>query len=49
MQTTIIIFNKLHRGTRADMAAVASPTSVVPPSSDHHSTLMEDPDVWRPT
>ncbi|XP_018903392.2 calcium channel flower isoform X3 [Bemisia tabaci] len=37
------------KGTRADMAAVASPTSVVPPSSDHHSTLMEDPDVWRPT
>lgn len=45
------------RGTREDMAAMASPTGVVthggpaggtaygPPQD---STLMEDPDIWRP-
>lgn len=35
------------------MAAVASPNAMSPtggmqPSTDQHSTLMEDPDVWRP-
>lgn len=38
-----------YRGTRQDMAAMAtSPTGGVP-QADHHTTLMEDPDVWRPT
>lgn len=40
------------RGSRADMAAVASPTSAqggMVPSTDQHNILMEDPDVWRPT
>lgn len=42
------------RGSRQDMAAMASPQAVssptgMGPTSDHHATLMEDPDVWRPT
>ncbi|CAD7081442.1 unnamed protein product [Hermetia illucens] len=41
------------KGTREDMAAVASPTTMSPgqgpTSTDQHTTLMEDPDVWRPT
>ncbi|XP_060517193.1 calcium channel flower isoform X2 [Cylas formicarius] len=42
------------KGSRQDMAAVASPQLVTSPSglgaqSDHRATLMEDPDVWRPT
>lgn len=43
-----------HRGTREDMAAVAtSPTAMSGgqggiPTNDQHVTLMEDPDVWRP-
>lgn len=36
------------------MAAMASPQTATSPSGlgghgDHHTTLMEDPDVWRPT
>lgn len=36
------------------MAAMASPQAVNSPTGgmggthDHHATLMEDPDVWRP-
>lgn len=44
------------RASREDMAAMAannamSPNQQQPPSinTDQHSTLMEDPDVWRPT
>jgi hypothetical protein len=48
------------RGTREDMAAAAgggtlSPGSVapgtvgIPMGADPNATLMEDPDVWRPT
>lgn len=42
------------KGSREDMAAMAaSPNAMSPvqgvPSTDQHSTLMEDPDVWRPT
>ncbi|XP_050505036.1 calcium channel flower isoform X2 [Diabrotica virgifera virgifera] len=41
------------KGSREDMAAVASPHMVTSPTgmgpTDHHTTLMEDPDVWRPT
>ncbi|XP_044752421.1 calcium channel flower isoform X2 [Coccinella septempunctata] len=42
------------KGSMEDMAAVASPQMATSPSgmgghSDHHTTLMEDPDVWRPT
>lgn len=41
------------KGTREDMAAMAaSPNAMSPvqgvPNTDHLSTLMEDPDVWRP-
>uniref|UniRef100_A0A8D8V8V7 Calcium channel flower n=1 Tax=Cacopsylla melanoneura TaxID=428564 RepID=A0A8D8V8V7_9HEMI len=36
------------KGTREDMAAVASPTGGMS-QPEHHTTLMEDPDVWRPT
>ncbi|XP_065206742.1 calcium channel flower isoform X2 [Planococcus citri] len=35
------------KGTRADMAAAASPTGPAP-QGEHSRTLMEDPDVWRP-
>lgn len=43
-----------NRASREDMAAMASPNAMsptqgLPPTSDHHVTLMEDPDVWRPT
>lgn len=40
------------------MAAMASPQMATSPTTgiggggqqlDHHTTLMEDPDVWRPT
>ncbi|KAL5291100.1 CACFD1 family protein [Megaselia abdita] len=44
------------KGSREDMAAVASPTTMqpgttinMPPTSDQNVTLMEDPDVWRTT
>lgn len=41
------------RGSRDDMAQMASPSVMSPgqgpQSTDQHSTLMEDPDVWRPT
>ena len=37
-----------NRGSRQDMAAMASPTGGVPPPADQNTTLMEDPDVWRP-
>ncbi|XP_065163444.1 calcium channel flower isoform X2 [Atheta coriaria] len=46
------------KGSREDMAAMASPQMATSPTgmgggmgaaSDHHTTLMEDPDVWRPT
>lgn len=45
------------RASREDMAAAAtSPTQMQPAaegqmqmSTDQHITLMEDPDVWRPT
>ncbi|XP_075213231.1 calcium channel flower isoform X2 [Lycorma delicatula] len=36
------------KGSQQDMAAMASPTGATP-QGDHHTTLMEDPDVWRPT
>lgn len=44
---------KNRRGTREDMAAMAaSPNAMSPvqgqPPTDQLSTLMEDPDVWRP-
>ncbi|KAF5307745.1 hypothetical protein FQR65_LT06616 [Abscondita terminalis] len=43
-----------YRGSRQDMAAMASPQLATSPSGlgghiDQRSTLMEDPDVWRPT
>lgn len=42
------------RASRQDMAAMASPQTATSPGGlgshgDHHTTLMEDPDVWRPT
>ncbi|XP_055701930.1 calcium channel flower isoform X2 [Phlebotomus papatasi] len=40
------------KGSRQDMAAIASPNAMSPgqgPTLDQRSTLMEDPDVWRPT
>lgn len=42
------------RASREDMAAAASgnvmsPGQVPAARADQHSTLMEDPDVWRPT
>lgn len=43
------------RASREDMAAMASPNAMSPgqggppPIADQHTTLMEDPDVWRPT
>lgn len=37
-----------NRGSRQDMAAMASPTGGVAPPVDQNTTLMEDPDVWRP-
>lgn len=61
MYMSVLIFNHgyngfhsiMKRGSREDMAAVASPQMATSPSgmthSDHHTTLMEDPDVWRPT
>ncbi|XP_061708103.1 calcium channel flower isoform X2 [Cydia pomonella] len=38
------------KGTRDDMAAMAAggATPPGPQPQDHHATLMEDPDVWRP-
>lgn len=46
-------YTHTNRGSREDMAAMASPGVMSPgqgpPSSDQRSTLMEDPDVWRPT
>ncbi|XP_034235118.1 calcium channel flower isoform X3 [Thrips palmi] len=36
------------KGSRQDMAAMASPTGSAPLPVDQKSTLMEDPDVWRP-
>lgn len=30
------------------MAAMASPPATTP-HADHNTTLMDDPDVWRPT
>jgi len=39
-----------NRGSREDMGAIASPIdNVSQPMGGHHTTLMEDPDVWRPT
>lgn len=37
------------RGSRQDMAAMAASPSGVVTQADHNTTLMEDPDVWRPT
>ncbi|XP_076750042.1 calcium channel flower isoform X2 [Xylocopa sonorina] len=41
------------KGTRPDPAGmtsgVSSPQGTVPPTTDHHTTLVEDPDIWRPT
>ncbi|CAH2002154.1 unnamed protein product [Acanthoscelides obtectus] len=41
------------KGSREDMATVASPQMATTPTgvaqNDHRTTLMEDPDVWRPT
>ncbi|XP_023028991.1 calcium channel flower isoform X2 [Leptinotarsa decemlineata] len=54
--TTGVIYGMMalgRKGSRDDMAAVASPHMATSPvgmsQSDHHTTLMEDPDVWRPT
>lgn len=43
-----------NRGGRPDptglpTSVVGSPQGAVPLSTDQHATLMEDPDVWRPT
>lgn len=39
-----------NRGSREDMGAIASPVdNNSQPMGGHHTTLMEDPDVWRPT
>jgi len=35
------------KGSRQDMAAMASPPATTP-HADHNTTLMDDPDVWRP-
>ncbi|XP_015114916.1 calcium channel flower isoform X1 [Diachasma alloeum] len=42
------------KGQGPDPAGMGSPSGVVSPPpgtgpTDHHTTLMEDPDVWRPT
>ncbi|XP_054282661.1 calcium channel flower isoform X1 [Macrosteles quadrilineatus] len=37
------------KGSQQDMAAMASSPTGVVSQADHHTTLMEDPDVWRPT
>ncbi|XP_015376645.1 PREDICTED: calcium channel flower isoform X1 [Diuraphis noxia] len=38
------------KGSREDMGAIASPVdNVSQPMGGHHTTFMEDPDVWRPT
>ncbi|XP_063922474.1 calcium channel flower isoform X2 [Zophobas morio] len=55
--TTGVIYGMMALGRKAsrqDMAAAASPQLATSPTglggqSDHHTTLMEDPDVWRPT
>ena len=44
---------QINRGVGMDAeglptAGVSSPSQQMPPG-DHHTTLMEDPDVWRPT
>lgn len=41
---------KIYRASREDMAAAASAAEAGQvPRNEQHSTLMEDPDVWRPT
>lgn len=45
---------QIKRASREDMAAAASANAMSPGQvpaarADQHSTLMEDPDVWRPT
>ncbi|PSN42799.1 Calcium channel flower [Blattella germanica] len=50
--TTGVIYGLMalgKKGTRQDMAAMASPPQASTPQADHNTTLMEDPDVWRPT
>ncbi|XP_014299538.1 calcium channel flower isoform X2 [Microplitis mediator] len=55
--TTGIIYGLMSlgkKGSRPDPAGMASPSGMASPqanvpSTDHHTTLMEDPDVWRPT
>lgn len=44
-------YHMARRGSRQDMAAMASPQSPtgIVTHGDPRSTLMEDPDVWRPT
>ncbi|XP_034945380.1 calcium channel flower isoform X1 [Chelonus insularis] len=42
------------KGSRPDPTGLASPNGMTSPQAtapptDHHTTLMEDPDVWRPT
>ncbi|GLG97841.1 hypothetical protein R5R35_003143 [Gryllus longicercus] len=49
--TTGVIYGLMalgKKGSRQDMAAMASPPASTP-QADHNTTLMEDPDVWRPT
>ncbi|KAJ4442474.1 hypothetical protein ANN_04060 [Periplaneta americana] len=49
--TTGVIYGLMalgRKGSRQDMAAMASPPASTP-QADHNTTLMEDPDVWRPT
>ncbi|CAD6233283.1 GSCOCG00007110001-RA-CDS [Cotesia congregata] len=55
--TTGIIYGLMSlgkKGSRPDPTGMASPSGMASPqanvpSTDHHTTLMEDPDVWRPT
>ncbi|XP_021914171.1 calcium channel flower isoform X2 [Zootermopsis nevadensis] len=49
--TTGVIYGLMslgRKGSRQDMTAAASPPASTP-QADHNTTLMEDPDVWRPT
>ncbi|XP_018319623.1 calcium channel flower isoform X2 [Agrilus planipennis] len=55
--TTGVVYGMMalgRKGSREDMAAMASPQTATSPMGmganvDQRTTLMEDPDVWRPT
>lgn len=54
IDTNILFATQMLRASREDMAAMASPQMATSPSGlaghgDARTTLMEDPDVWRPT